>query len=291
MGLFSKKSLVCTRCGKTYEARIVGEQICPECLVEIDKKEKSVSGYRKYAETMGWGRYTEAQIDEIIARRDKILMQSQLLPKITKEELKEVARNYQSLTVGQKEDIVSRIGNTTIDAGFGAASTQKFFIPTYFERTIVDASDVFAVAMVDSLRGSGIGRQGMNCAILTNDPYFPVVFQAYTLKLKLFHISSKEGEAGLRNYYEMLCPNLTYSVMKFSALEKQIKADGRVKGNMSPELISRISTQASLNKGVFEAKKEPVEYDETLKMLRSYGFIPTEEILPIIRKTDILQRK
>ena len=291
MGLFSKKSLICTRCGKTYEARIVGAQICLECLMEIDKKEKNVSGYRKYAETMGWDRYTEAQMDEIIARRDKVLLQSQMLQKITKEELKEAARNYKSLTVEQKENIAVRIGNTAIDDGFGATTTQGFFVPTYFERTIVDINDVFAVAMVENWRESGMMTRGMNCAILTNDPYFPVVYQGYSLKLKPFHINSKEGEAELIEHYENLCPNLTYPVQKFTALEKQIKAEGRVKGNMSMDMISKISIQASNNRGVFETKKEPVEYDETLKMLRSYGFIPTEEILPIIRKTDILQRK
>ncbi len=51
MGLFSKKALVCERCGKEYEARIsIGSKLCPECQQREKDAKKEVSGYVSYGE-------------------------------------------------------------------------------------------------------------------------------------------------------------------------------------------------------------------------------------------------
>ena len=66
MGLFSKKTITCERCGKEYQVRItLGAHICDECLSREYQKKDNVKGYVDYAIKMGWSDYTEEQLDQI----------------------------------------------------------------------------------------------------------------------------------------------------------------------------------------------------------------------------------
>lgn len=38
MGLFSKKTLVCQRCGKEFQSRLGFADLCAECVLEEEKK-------------------------------------------------------------------------------------------------------------------------------------------------------------------------------------------------------------------------------------------------------------
>ena len=50
MGLLSKKTLICERCGKEYQVRIaLGRHLCDECAAREGQKRDNVRGYVDYA--------------------------------------------------------------------------------------------------------------------------------------------------------------------------------------------------------------------------------------------------
>lgn len=50
MGLFSKKTLICEKCGKEFQARItIGRHLCKECDDKYWKLYADVQGYNEYA--------------------------------------------------------------------------------------------------------------------------------------------------------------------------------------------------------------------------------------------------
>ena len=74
MGLFSKKTLICEKCGKEFQARItIGKHLCKECDDKYWKLYSDVQGYDEYAMKMSWESYTEEQLKEIQQHRNKIL--------------------------------------------------------------------------------------------------------------------------------------------------------------------------------------------------------------------------
>ena len=68
MGLFSKKTLICEKCGKEFQARItIGRHLCKECDDKYWKLYADVQGYNEYAMKMSLESYTEEQLIELLA--------------------------------------------------------------------------------------------------------------------------------------------------------------------------------------------------------------------------------
>ena len=78
MGLFSKKTYVCERCGKEFQKRInLNGNFCDECL-DMELKEKRelkelVGGYYDYGFDVLLKDYTSEELKEIVSHRDMIL--------------------------------------------------------------------------------------------------------------------------------------------------------------------------------------------------------------------------
>lgn len=86
-------------------------------------------------------------------------------------------------------------------------------MPTAFEKTIVDAQDVFAVGYTSDYKLQDAKSEVILCAVFTNDPYIPVFPMIYVGNLGFFEImKSKKGRQDVNALFEAMCPNLTYPV-------------------------------------------------------------------------------
>ena len=294
MGLFSKKTIVCERCGKEYQARVtLGVHICDECLNREYEKKENVKGYVDYANSMLWDSYSEEQLDQIAKHRDDILKKYRMTNGISRAELINASENYKKLTDDEAADVLTRMANSSITATIGAAYTGYFFVPTAFEKTIVDANDVFAVGYTSDYKLKDASSEVILCAVFTNDPYIPVFPMIYVGKLGFFEImKSKKGRQGVNELFESMCPNLTYPVQDLKQLKKQIKADGAVKGNIDLKfMLDRIS-DASISYGIFDTKKMHSDlYSSSAEMLDEYGYIEETQINQIMHMDKMFNRK
>ena len=294
MGLFSKKTIVCERCGKEYQARItLGVHICDECLARESKKKDNVKGYVDYASKMLWNSYSEEQLDAIAAHRDAILEKYRMTQGISRADLMNASDNYKKLTDDEAADVLMRMANSSVTATMGAAYSGYFFVPTAFEKTIVDAQDVFAVGYTSDYKLQDSKSEVILCAVFTNDPYIPVFPMIYVGKLGFFEImKSKKGRQGVNALFEAMCPNLTYPVQDLKQLKKQIKADGSVKGNIDQKFMLDKISDASSSSGIFDTESMHSDlYPSSAEMLDAYGYIQETQINQIMKMDKMFNRK
>lgn len=293
MGLFSKKTLVCESCGKEYEARItLGIYLCSECLRRQNQKSADVKGYVDYAMEMSMGTYSENKMDEILIHREQILEKYRMVNGITRAELQNASDNYRKLSDAEAADILVRCSRSSIGSTVGAAYTGYFFVPTAFEKTIVDAQDVFAVGYTSDQKNKIDGNEIILCAVFTNDPYIPVFPMTYVGKLGFFDFAkSKKGRQGVGDLFEGMCPNLTYPVQDLKQLKKQINSDGVIHGNIDKQFMLNRISDASKSTGIFNTKKLFSNLDAaTAAMLDSYGYIQEHQINEILKFDKMFNR-
>lgn len=294
MGIFSKKTIICERCGKEYQARITfGAHICDECLTRESEKKDNVKGYVDYANKMFWDPYTEEQLDAIVAHRDAILEKYRVTQGISRSELIKASDNYKKLTDDEAADVLIRMAKSSLSETTGAAYTGYFFVPTEFEKTIIDAQDVFAVGYTSDYKLKDAKNEVILCAVFTNDPYIPVFPMVYVGKLGLFEImKSKKGRQGVAALFKMICPNLTYPVQELKQLKKQIKADGLVKGNIDQNFMLDKISDALVSSGMFNTKNmDCLLSPSSSVMLEAIGYIPETEINAIMKMDKMFNRR
>lgn len=286
MGIFSKKTLTCERCGKEYEARMaVGEAVCSECLrIEQDKKD-NVKGYVDYARTMRLGSYTEEQLEEIVARRDQILEKYRMTEGISRAELQQASDNYKKLSDDEAADVLRRMTKSSLTTTIGAVCSRHFFVPTAFEKVIVDAADVFAVGYTNDYKLQYKNHEVILCAVFTNDPCIPVFSMLYSGDLGFFELlKSKKGREGVAARFEVMCPNLTYPVQDLKHLKQQIKSEGTIKGAVEKEFMLDKIADASVSSGIFNTKKMHSDFlPASAELLDAYGYIQDLEIDQILK--------
>ncbi len=293
MGLLSKKTLTCERCGKEYEARIaLGAHICSECKLRESQKKDNVKGYVDYAFIMSMPKYTEEQLDQIAAHRDQILEKYRMTEGISRAELQNASDNYKNLSDEQAADVLVRMANSSISSTMGAAYTGYFFVPTQYEKTIVDAQDVFAVGYTNDYKLEAAKSEVILCAVFTNDPYIPVFPLVYVGKLGFFEImKSKKGRQGVEALFESICPNLTYPVQDLKKLKKQIKSDGSVNGKIDQKTMLDMISSAEVSAGIFNTKDMHSDLlPSSADMLDQYGYIQEEQINQILKMDKMFNR-
>ncbi|MDD6071251.1 MAG: hypothetical protein PUC12_10635 [Clostridiales bacterium] len=293
MGIFSKKTVRCEKCGKEYQVRITfGTHICDECVNREFQKKQNVRGYIDYAMRMGWQDYTEEQLDQIDVHRNQILEKYRQVQGISKSELQNASDNYKKLTDDQVSDILVRIANSSITSTMGAAYSGCFFVPTAYEKTIVDVEDVFAVGYTNDYKLQADGQEIILCAVFTNDPYIPVFPMIYVGKLGFFDVmKSKKGRQGVNDLFESICPNLQYPVQDLKNLKKQVKADGSVKGNIELKFMLERISDATSGIGIFNTNEMHSDlYPSSAEMMDQYGYLQEQEIDQILHMDKMLNR-
>lgn len=291
MGLFSKETVTCSRCGKQFQTRL-GDTVCSECAKKEEQLAASVHGYIQYAKIARMHPYSIEQMLAINVYREEILKKYCYAESISRGELKKAADHYSSLTDAQAQDILHRVANASMEVTTGAAYNTEFFAPLSYDGVIVDGEDVFAVGIVGDTHFSVNGHEAILCVLFTNDPYLPAFSMLYLGKLGFFELTrSKRGRESVQALFTYLCPNLTYPVDDIKALKKQLKKDGGVKGNIPMDImLSRIS-DACLEAGIFKAKTLTAQLPPiTTILLDQYGYITEDEIAQIMRLDKMFPR-
>lgn len=297
MGLFSKKTYVCEKCGKQYEKRInLNGNLCDDCWnKEQNEKralEASIRGYVDYASDVFFKSYSSDEMRDIIDHRDKILDKYQHEMGISRADLQNASDNYKALTDEQAAEVLVRVANSSVSSTMGAAYSGTFFVPTHYEGMIVDAEDVFAVGYTSDYKLSGGNSEVILCAVFTNDPYVPVFPMIYVGKIGFFAVTkSKKGREGVNALFESMCPNLTYPVGDIKQLKKAIKQDGTVKGKLESKFMLDQISNASVSTGIFDTKKMHSDLlPGSATMLDRIGFIQEEEVNKILKMDKMFNR-
>lgn len=297
MGLFSKKTYVCEKCGKEFQKRInLNGKLCDDCCSEEYKAQKElkkqISGYCKYASDELFKQYTSEEMQAIVEHRNALLQKFKFDAGISIAELTEASNNYRKLTDEQAADILTRVAGSTVSGTLGSVYSDSFFVPTHYDGMIVDAEDVFAVGYTTDYRLEGGKSEVILCACFTNDPYVPVFPMIYLGKKGFFEISkSRRGRESVEENFTYLCPNLTYPVQDLKKLKKQIKSDGTVKGSIEQKKMLDFIASAASGIGIFNSKKMSSHLlYESAAMLDSIGYIQEDQINQILKMDKLLNR-
>lgn len=227
MGLFSKKELICKKCGKVYISRIdLYDGLCGDCYLREEEQSRKlqaeVAGYSLYQKVFKHKTYTTDEMHQIIAHR------SAILEKYSKEGVIAVTMNGASVALG------------------------RFFCPNGFDGTIVDADDVFAIAISAYNNTYSAFEEMFQTTLFTNDPYIPAFSLLWVARKKLFELKGKKDRETVKELLSDKCRNLTYPVADIGVLEKIIKKDKTVHGAIDIETMIKICDDALLNQGVFK---------------------------------------
>lgn len=294
MGLFSKKTFVCERCGKKFEARVAMKPyLCDECRAKEAEQRAKVQGYLDVRSKYGYGSpdYELDELPKIDAYRQQIIDKFQNNDGITIPELDEAGANYRKLTDEQAFDIINRARLSMIECTAGSAYSQEFFVLTDYDRVIVDMSDVFAVGLTTAFNaGEDASQEAILCAIFTNDPYVPAFPMIYLGKIGFGSlIKSKKGREAVTALFTDLCPNLTYPVSDLKQLKKTVKAEDKVRGNIDKQWMLDKIDDASANSGIFKVKNmSSMLTDDTVVMLNNMGYVLDSHIAKLLRMDKTL---
>lgn len=294
MGLFSKETVVCACCGKQFQTRL-GSTLCKECndkmLNQEIQRENDVKGYIRYAKLLKKPAYTQEQLTEISTHRNKILERYNCLDGITKAELKAAGENYKSLSEDQAVDILKRAEKSQIVSTMGASYTLDFFVPSGYERTVVDMKDVFAVAYTTDYRYDVKDHESILCIVFSNDPYLPAFPMMYFGKQGFLSLKSKKGREGVQALFTAQCPNLTYPVQTVKDFKKQLRQEKTVHGNIPMDTMMTFLSDATMGSGVFKDKALEVELPENTKaLLDQYRYVQKTDIASLLKLDKIFPR-
>ena len=153
MGLFSKKTKTCERCGKEYQVRLdVGEAICPECKQKEAEMRRIVSGYIK-ADEMSNGGFTYTTPYEKL--QPMIDYKNELANRLRLEDFPYGANprayfanagaTYKTMSDDECKNVIIGASLCSVEYSAGAHFNEKLFAPDMYEGTVVDVNDVFAV--------------------------------------------------------------------------------------------------------------------------------------------------
>ena len=291
MGLFAKKTAVCVRCGKEFQTRS-GRTICDECINEEIQRENDVAGYIRYAKLTKRPAYTQEQLVEIAAHRNAILERYNCEHGITRSELMAAGDNYSSLTEDQAVDILTRAYNSMMISTMGASYTDAFFVPSSYERTVVDKDDVFAVAYTTDCKCAVTDHEAILCVLFTNDPYLPAFPMLYLGKIGFFELTkSRKGRESVEALFTSQCPNLTYPVQNASALKKQLRSEKTVHGNIPLDVMLTFLSDAKLGSGIFKDKDLESELpSSTKKLMEQYHYLQSNEISDLLKLNKMFSK-
>ena len=288
MGLFSKKTLVCSHCGKEYQTRLALGTLCDDCVMQKSKLEKLVKGYSDYSYSCV---DSIEKIEAAIEHRNNILEKYRKTDGISRAELRNASDNYKKLSDEEAADVLLRAANSSVNTTIGAAYTENFFALTQWEGVIVDAEDVFAIAYTTAKKYAMEGAEVILCAFFTNDPYIPAFTMLYTGKLGFFEFSkSKKGREAIKEQFEAMCPNLTYPVQDLKDLNQQITFAKEIKGNISKKDMTSKIGEVMLGWGVSNEKKmDSIAYPVTADLLDQYGYILDYEVDQILEMDSLFK--
>ncbi|WP_024864552.1 hypothetical protein [Butyrivibrio sp. FCS014] len=289
MGLFSKKTFVCEKCGREFEARM-HSTLCDDCKKKAESLKEDINGYLLSAIITG-RKIDKSQYEEVVNHRNGILEKYRnTLPSITIEELQQAADNYMNLSSDQAKDIIERAKKSLIRRTAGALYNSDFLVPLSEEKIVVDMEDVFAVAYTSDPYNSGGNSESILIVFFTNDPYIPTVpmlIQGKIDEIKFLSAKSNSSREYIKTFIEGLCPNLQYAVQDLKDFKKLLKSEKSVKGNIEYKEMMNLVDLALVLSGTFDTKKMPTDAsDATIELINKYGYITGHKVIEILKLYD-----
>lgn len=278
MGLFSKKTVICEKCGKECQVRIaLPGYICDECLDKQIAKENEVRGYINYARDMNWNPYTEEEIEKITEHRNEILEKYQKEDLILGEGKENLMKRTEPGTGNDEDKGVLELVKHVINSVLlypGTAVGSGYFALTDFEKVVVDASDIFAVGFIPATDIKISKLDAYLCVLFTNDPYMPIFPMIYFCKKNfLDSIKGKKNTNELLDFFALKCPALKYPVQELKVLKNQIKKEGIINGNIDRKFMLEKINEAISGKGMFNVTRISNELSfGTIELLRKYEY-------------------
>ena len=113
MGIFSKKTYLCEKCGKEFQKRInLNGNVCDDCRKQeenvLHELIRLVGGYIDYYNDVFSDTYTLEEMKKIAAHREGLIAKFQNSGGIKKTELMIASENYKNLTDAEAADILIR---------------------------------------------------------------------------------------------------------------------------------------------------------------------------------------
>lgn len=251
-----KKTAKCAKCGAEFEkGALSGETLCENCSLERlkeDKKRLSIQMQQKGIETYYKDmpkpfRKMPADIAEIMAERDRILEKYRRSDVIS---LEDFMTAYSHTGVWDEEECMAFMRRVTsalltTDKRMSFAPG-KFLVSHEYDGVVVDFDDVFAVAVIKGLKiWTTELENSYLCAMFTNNPHFPAIGMAVCPPVKKGFLSSQakvdaEAVQMISDRFSLWWRHLTYPVMGIKDLEKLVKQEKSVRGNMSMEMMKTL---------------------------------------------------
>lgn len=133
--------------------------------------------------------------------------------------------------------------------------------------------DVFAVGLTSNCQFHEGGVDTILCVLFTNDPYIPVAPVFLKENWNYLKWEKAKKRKFVTEFFEFICPNLTYPVQELKSLKKLIKSEENVKGNIEKKDILKYISNAETASGIFNLKKMkfymPIEIE---MMFEDYGY-------------------
>lgn len=291
MGLFSKKTLTCGRCGNQYEARL-NTGLCPQCEAKEEAQRERIQGYVDYRRDCDLPPIPYEEMPDVEYHRQELGDKFFYEDGITYAELEEIGKNYRSLTEEQAIDVIHRIAPAMITLNTGASSGEEFFVLSEYERVIVDMDDVFAVGLTHARGYENDKVEVILAVVFTNDPYVPAFPQVYLGDLGFWSIGkSKAGRAAVADFFTSRCENLQYPVCDLKQLRGMIRKEDHIDANMDKEMMLDLIEKALAQRGVFKVRKLDNKSVPagTIAMLDSMGYLTSAGVVDALRTDKMLQ--
>ncbi len=293
MSIFSKKDYICKSCGQAFQARFAPiDSLCKDCFNkredEKEELQKHILGYVEYREKydIDLPEYTPDEMRKIREYRDSILEKYRITTNsISRTELEAASINFKLLSQEEAVDVLRKTLNIMLEQTVGAVYTKDFFMPTNYDGTIVESKNIFAICYCRDYHIEGKSDEEiLQCGVFTNDLYIPTF--SFVLIGKMGEhdfLKSKKGREHISEKYTKLCPNLTYPICDVKDLEKIIKSETNIKGNINKEDMLNRLFELSVGSGIYNTRKL---FSDTLPvttaMLEHAGYMTESDVNKIL---------
>lgn len=303
MGLFSK-TVTCAKCGAEFEKGLLsGGTLCPKCTVE-ETENKILAGnpqafrqgFEKYYKALpGKFRNQNVNIQAAIQNTEQIIQKYAELSAFNDDLMDKAACYYDEMSEADRKLFVTIFRcSVLINQGFSTMHT-SFILSHGYPGVILDLEKVFAAAykpVNGALFNTGAKEETYAFYYFTNDPFVPALGMTMIIGSTRgsfsFGSDKRNREELINEILRSTCRNLTYPVQNIKDLKKQVKSEGTVKGNITPDNMMALIEQAEKNNGVFDDTKEMERelYPGIEVLMSRSGYMTGEEAADNIQTMD-----
>lgn len=257
MGLFSKKEVVCDRCGKTFMVRRVYEEnFCPEC--EEIQREEAVAKVMEVRQEQGYERYRSEILDDVNFEC------SEENKKFVKQHRQELIDKYKDNSSPLKVDLY-------------VCFSKEVTLLNSYPRTIIDNKDVFAAVDMGTFPHlRDIPNEWIEhliathrVLVFTKDPLIPFFLMPVYISGE---IKEKEKPEFIYKILKDIYPNLEYPILTEGQFKKKIKKEGSILEDINEKKLRDILLIISVDDGNYSTLNTYINYNSYANDSLNYFF-------------------